>query len=257
MCVSLVLKEPFEPALQIFDAKGEHNVYELALKDALDAPEEGVAVFCKGIAAVNSSHPSIVVGTSLGKLLVIGKEKAVKATPTPEFDLLETLREHKEAAITCVESSKTGALVVSSDDSGLLLAHNVDDNYDVVHRVESDAGYPVTTMSFVLDKWLVCGYLTGLMRIYRTDTFHLHAEVAAHSRAITAFDVLEGRLASVGEDTFLNVWELSGGKGGGHVRLVSSHSVQNDLLVGVAFTGAKSVITAAYDTSHLKLWVPE
>lgn len=214
-------------------------------------------MFCRGIAAINSSQPSVVVGTSVGKLLVIGKEKASKAATTPEFDLLETLREHKDAAITCVEASSS--LLASSDDSGLLLVRNPDDNFDVVHRVESDAGYPITAMRFVRDKWLVCGYLTGILRVYAADSLQLRAEVAAHSRAVTALDAWDNHVASVGEDAFLNVWELTGSKngGGGHVRLVSSHAVPNDLLTGVAFAASKSVVTAAYDTSHLKLWVPE
>ncbi|TYZ63126.1 hypothetical protein PybrP1_008209 [[Pythium] brassicae (nom. inval.)] len=250
---ALVIVVASGTGVQIFDAKGEQSLYELGLKDALDTPEEGTAVFCRGIAAINSRQPSLVVGTSVGKLLVIGKEKAAKATAAPEFDLLETLREHTNAAITGVEASPAGALLATSDDSGLLLVRRPDDNFDVAHRVESDAGYPITAMRFVLDKWLVCGYLTGALRVYAADTLQLHAEVAAHSRAITALDALEGYVASVGEDTFLNIWELAGG----HVRLASSHAVPNDLLAGVAFAAPRSVITAAYDTSHLKLWVPE
>lgn len=186
---------------------------------------------------------------------MLGKEKSSKATTTQEFDLLETLSEHKES-ISCIESSRDCALVASGDDSGLVLVHNPDDNFEVLHRIESSES--VTSMRFALEHWLVCGYLTGSMRIYKKDSsFQLHAEVAAHTRAVTAIDVLENHVVSVSEDTFLNVWELSSSKTSGRVRLVSSHCVPNDLLAGVAFAGAKSILTATYDTSHLKLWVPE
>lgn len=185
---------------------------------------------------------------------MLGKEKSSKATTTQEFDLLETLSEHKES-ISCIESSRNGALVASGDSSGLVLVYNPDDKFEVLHRIESSE--PVTTMRFVLEDWLVCGYLTGGMRIYKKDSFQLHAEVAAHTRAITAIDVFENHVVSVSEDTFLNVWELSSSKASGHVRLVSSHCVPNDLFTGVAFAGTKSILTATYDTSHLKLWVPE
>lgn len=204
-----------------------------------------------------------MVGTSLGKVLVIGKDKSAKAGAVHEFDLLETLCEHKDAAIACIESSTAAgtshgsALVASSDDSGLLLVRNPDDNFDVVHRIESDDGYPITAMCFALEHWLVCGYVTGKLRIYKRDAFQLHAEVAAHTRAVTALDAFEHHVASVSEDTFLNVWELASSKASGRVRLASSHTVPNDLLTGVAFAGAKSIVTAAYDTNHLKLWVPE
>lgn len=185
---------------------------------------------------------------------MLGKEKSSKATTTQEFDLLETLGEHKES-ISCIESSRNGALVASGDDSGLVLVYNPDDNFEVLHRIESSES--VTTMRFALEHWLVCGYLTGGMRIYKKDSFQMHAEVAAHTRAITAIDVFENHVVSVSEDTFLNVWELSSNKASGRVRLVSSHCVPNDLITGVAFAGAKSILTATYDTSHLKLWVPE
>lgn len=203
----------------------------------------------------SSSNP----GNSLGRLLVIGKERESKASDGPEFDLLETLREHSDA-ITSVESCANGSLVASADASGAILVRNPEDNFEVVHRIAGDS-YPVSCLTFLDDKRLVSGDITGKLRVYGPQEFPLIVEVAAHSRAITALDSRDDLIVSVSEDTFMNVWVLSngGGKMGARVKLASSQQVPNDLLVGVAFatSSGKNLFTVAYDTSHLKLWVPE
>lgn len=144
-----------------------------------------------------------------------------------------------------------------SDASGTILIRHPDENFEIVHRITGHE-YPATSLRFTADNWLVVGYLTGKLRFYQKDTFRLHSEVAAHSRAITALDVNEHCIVSVAEDTFMNVWELSSAKAGAaKVKLVSSQLIPNDVLVGVTFAGGRSVITASYDTNHLKLWLPE
>ncbi|KAJ0396798.1 hypothetical protein P43SY_007694 [Pythium insidiosum] len=240
---------------QIYDAKGDKRVFELALKEHVGSVDEGTAVFCRGIAAIDSNRPAIAVGSAVGKIFVLAKEKASKATADHDFDVVEKLGEHKEA-IQSMACSAKGGLLASCDDSGTILVRNPEDAFEVVHRIPGD-NYPATSLRFTPDGALVGGYLSGLLRVFRGTDFHVHAEIAAHSRAVTAIDVSDDLVVSVGEDTFVNVWELSGKKEAPRIKLVSSHSVPNDLLTGVAFVGAKSIITAAYDTTHLKLWLPE
>ena len=184
---------------------------------------------------------------------MLGKDSSTKGGSTHEFELVKTLTGHKDA-VCAIDSASDGALVASSDDSGTILVRNVTNDFDIVHRLTGD-GYPATSLRFCHNDWLVTAYLTGKIRIFRRNSFTIHAEIAAHSRAITALDAFDSCFASVGEDTFLNVWEIS--KTGGRVKLVSSQRIANDLLSGVAFAGAKHLVTAAYDTSNLKLWVPE
>lgn len=196
------------------------------------------------------------LGTSQGKCFVVGKERSSKSASPHEFDLLETLSDHKDP-ICCIDSSKDGLLAAVSDASGTILVRHPDENFEIMHRIMGNE-YPATSLRFTADKWLVVGYLTGKLRFYHKDNFRLHSEVAAHSRAITALDVNEHCIVSVAEDTFMNVWELTTAKTGTpRVKLVSSQPIPNDMLVGVAFAGDKSVITASYDTNHLKLWLPE
>lgn len=148
--------------------------------------------------------------------------------------------------------------MASGDASGTILVRRTENKFDIAHRLPGD-GFPATSLVFLSDHRLVAGYITGTLRIFNPDNFRVVAEVAAHSRAITALDTRGPYVVSVSEDTFLNVWEIAEGSKGPSIRvkLASSLSVSNDLLVGVAFASEKNVYTATYDCANLKLWVPE
>jgi WD40 repeat protein len=191
----------------------------------------------------------------MGKVFVLGKERSSKCTSDHEFDLVETLSDHKDA-IQSADCSANGELLATSDSSGTILVRKPDDAFEIVHRIPGDA-FPATCIRFTPNNLLLGGYLTGAIRIYRKDDFRLCAEIAGHSRAVTALDVNDKYVVSVGEDTFMNVWELTASKTAPRVQLVSSQCAANDLLTGVAFGKGKTVLTAAYDTTHLKLWVPQ
>ncbi|OWZ23239.1 Dynein light chain [Phytophthora megakarya] len=240
----------------IYDSMGEETLAEIALKDIL-GDVEGDYLYCQGICSVHMKDPRLVVGTSLGKLLVIAKEEEAKSGEGSSFEVCRTLTEHDEA-ICCVESSLDGTLLASSDMSGAILIRNPGNGFEVTHRVVS-TGYPATCMTFMAENWLVAGFLTGCLRLYNPENFLLHAEIAAHTRAITALDAHNEFAVSVSEDTFMNIWEITSSKPGAkpRVKLASSQHVPNDLLTGVAFPSTNTVFTAAYDSAHLKFWSPE
>jgi WD40 repeat protein len=260
-----------ETGVEIYDDQGEHLLYSLRAKDRLELPEKGATLFCHGICSCNGEKSYVLVGrstmsglslsvqlililqigTSVGKIFVMGRETGAKG----EFEILETLQGHKEA-ISAIESTKTGSFVASGDDSGAILIRNPSDEFEILHRLTGE-GYPLTSLRFTNDGWLVSGYLTGKIRVFKKHTFQVYADIAAHSRAVTALDVHDNFVVSVGEDTFMNIWEFTGSKSALRVKLVSSQCIPNDLLVGVAFDGMKKIYTAAYDTRHLKLWIPE
>ncbi|GMF32890.1 unnamed protein product [Phytophthora fragariaefolia] len=173
------------------------------------------------------------------------------------FDVCKTLTGHDEA-ICCVESSLDGTLLASSDMSGAILIRDPGDGFEITHRIVT-SGYPATSMTFMAENWLVVGFLTGCLRLYNPENFRVHAEVAAHTRAITALDAHNEFAVSVSEDTFMNIWEISSSKPGAgpRVKLVSSQAVPNDLLTGVVFASTNTLFTATYDTAHLKFWSPE
>ncbi|KAH7491610.1 hypothetical protein KRP22_002922 [Phytophthora ramorum] len=241
--------------IQIYDSTGEESLAEIALKDIV-GDGEGDSFYCQGICSVHMKEPRLVVGTSLGRLLVIGKEEDAKSERSG-FEVCKTLSEHDEA-ICCVESSLDGMLLASSDMSGAILVRNPGEGFEVVHRI-TGSSYPATSMTFMAENWLLAGFLTGCLRLFNPENFQVHAEVAAHTRAITALDAHNEFAVSVSEDTFMNIWEISSSKPGAspRVKLVSSQAVPNDLLTGVVFASTNSLFTAAYDSAHLKFWSPE
>ncbi|KAE9044187.1 hypothetical protein PR003_g2683 [Phytophthora rubi] len=243
--------------IQIYDATGEESLSEIALRDIVGNDAEGDSLYCQGICSVHMKEPRLVVGTSIGKLLVIGKEEDAKAAEGSGFEVCKTLTGHDEP-ICCVESSLDGTLLASSDMSGAIMIRSPGDGFEVTHRIASK-GYPATSMTFMAENWLVAGFLTGCLRLYNPESFHVHAEVAAHTRAITALDAHNEFAVSVSEDTFVNIWEISSCKPGAgpRVKLVSSQAVPNDLLTGVVFASTNNLFTATYDTAHLKFWSPE
>lgn len=195
---------------------------------------------------------------------MLGTNTSAKSTSASdqEFELILTLDNNKDA-IHCLDGSRRGVLLAASDDSGSVIVRNGEDSFDVVHRIPAAGGdaFPVTSLRFTDDGLLVCAYVTGLLRIYNNGTFRLHAEIAAHTRAVTALDVCGQFIVSVSEDTFMNVWETSGSASAPRIELVSSQSVANDLLNGVVFAktdnSMKTIITSSYDTTHVKLWQQE
>ncbi|RLN98936.1 hypothetical protein BBJ28_00016545 [Nothophytophthora sp. Chile5] len=218
--------------------------------------------------------PSADVGKGTGPAATLFKiaeevtDSRSSAEPMPvlieelEHQIYDATGEESLAEIslkdTVGEGLEDGSILASSDMSGVILVHSPDEGFEVVHRIEGD-GYPATCMAFAADNWLVGGYLTGCIRLFSPDKFHLHAEIAAHTRAITALDARDDHIVSVSEDTFMNIWEILPGKAaaGPRLKLVSSQPVPNDLLTGVAFSSGNALFTATYDTAHVKLWTPE
>jgi len=97
---------------------------------------------------------------------------------------------------------------------------------------------------------VACG--PGQLKLFDAVSKELQVEVTAHARWITALAVQDttdecSHIATVGEDTVLNVWTVSAS---GEVGFAHSSSVTNKLLTGVAFHEGGIAVTA-YDSAEL------
>merc|ERR1712127_152821 len=92
-------------------------------------------------------------------------------------------------------------------------------------------------------------YGPGTYCLLDAVTLEAQAEVTAHARWITAVDVREdlGFVATVGEDTVLNVWQVDAGTG--RIGLQHTSVVTDKLLTGVVL-GHGAMVTA-YDSTDL------
>jgi len=97
---------------------------------------------------------------------------------------------------------------------------------------------------------LTVAYGPGTICLYDAASQALQVEITAHARWITGVCVREdlGQIATVGEDTALNVWQVEPTTG--EVSLRHSCIVADKLLTGVAFHTAGVAVTA-YDSDEL------
>ena len=105
---------------------------------------------------------------------------------------------------------------------------------------------------------LVCGYASGEIKLFALPEGRNVVGFCAHSRIITALMCHPSKslFVSVGEDSFLNVFEIAGEEDHYDVDLVLSSKVDNSLLTGVSFIppNYSSIVANAYDTNMLYVW---
>ena len=115
------------------------------------------------------------------------------------------LKCHASPISACASNSES--IAATADVSGLILLHDAKDQYEKLLEIKNQGSFAVTDM-VMNDKFVIASYCTGHIRFFRIETGNLATEIAAHARAITALDLLDNHLVSVGEDTFLNVWSI-------------------------------------------------
>lgn len=106
----------------------------------------------------------------------------------------------------------------------------------------------------------VVGFASGMVKIYLADSGAPVCELAAHTRQVSAVACHQGGksvFATVSDDTFMNVWEVSGNKLETiDVQLVVSSRCADLQVTGVAFGGPKmsAVVASIYDYKQILVW---
>ena len=83
-------------------------------------------------------------------------------------------------------------------------------------------------------------------------------EVSCHSRQINALSVSANAslFATAGDDTFVNVWEVTGDGDKVKVQHFLGSRISDVMMVGVTFGGAggKSIVAVPYDYAQMVVW---
>ena len=108
------------------------------------------------------------------------------------------------------------------------------------------------------DNLYVAGFANGLVKIISTQGFVI-CELGAHSRLLNALVCHPSKsvFATCSDDTFMNVYEVSGDKTEKiDVNLILGSRVNDFMLVGVAFGGEgnNSVLAVPYDFKTIIVW---
>ncbi|CEM08024.1 unnamed protein product [Vitrella brassicaformis CCMP3155] len=197
----------------------------------------------------------VIIGSSAGELIII-------RTDGDAFHSLATRKVASASPVMVVACSGEGSdqHVMSGHANGEIVWWRPEANgmYMQLPGALQHAQDTPTCMK-VLGNTLYCGFGTGHLRVYDAVRRELKIEIAAHGRWINDIDVRhDGLVASVGEDTVLNVWRCPSCDS--EVSLAHSAVVTESLLTGVAFTqrrgdtadeGAFAVCVVAYDSEVL------
>lgn len=103
------------------------------------------------------------------------------------------------------------------------------------------------------------GFINGLIKIYRCDNGVQVCELAAHSRTITGLicHPTKSVFATTGDDTMMNVWELTGNKlETMDLNLMLSSRVNDFQLTGIAWgkESHNSIVASVYDFKTILVW---
>lgn len=188
----------------------------------------------------------IVVGTSKGSLITVQSASADQYIALPESPSAGPA-----AGIADVCYSELTNTAVSAHHDGELRIWTVNPGgaYTNANVVPAFGQAPVRVAA--LGPRLLVAFGPGTFCLLDAITHELQAEVTAHARWVTAVEVREdiGFVATVGEDTVLNVWQVDAATG--RVGLQHSSVVTDKLLAGVAFPPSSGVVVTAYDSSDL------
>mmetsp|Transcript_6012 Transcript_6012/g.13269 ORF Transcript_6012/g.13269 Transcript_6012/m.13269 type:complete len:316 (-) Transcript_6012:45-992(-) len=188
----------------------------------------------------------ILIGSSKGALLVVqapAPEQMAAVAEAPPMDPPPA-----EIADLCF-SEATNAVVSAHCNGELRVWTCPTQSWENTRAIDGQgAQAPVRILP--LGARLAIAYGPGTVRLYDAIAYVVQVEITAHARWLTAMSVREdlGQIATVGEDTALNVWQVDAASG--QVSLAHSSVVVDKLLTGVTFTSAGVSITA-YDSNEL------
>lgn len=227
----------------IYNEDASAMLFHCGLTDP--SADSDVLKYHQGVCFVSPAQ-QIVIGSSKGSIT------AVQATALDQFMvLMESASQTVATAIADICYAACVNRVVTAHTSGELrywyAAQGGQYVNDVIIPVStSQAPVHVST----LGPRLAVAFGPGTICFYDAATRELQAELTAHARWITAVSVREdlGFIASVGEDTALNVWQVD--PANGQILLRHSCVVADKLLTGVAFHSSGVAVTA-YDSEEL------
>lgn len=234
---SVVVTATQEGVVLVYDGPAQHLVGE----DQSCSGERLTSVAGDGSGRV-------YVGRSSGDLLALTIEGGRLAGPGERVAL-------GTVGVWCVAAGPGGALAAGCE-NGTVHVAEVRDGSAVVVASVSTSKHPITAIC-LCGGTVVAGNSVGRLFFVDASTGALLAEAAAHTRTVTALAAHDGgeRVASVSEDTWVNVWSLPRGTVDGNLSVLLSRRIESCLLTGVAFCGedGEALAFTAYDSGTIRV----
>lgn len=221
--------------IQIHNASDQRLLLFHPLPPDPTKPDE--EVFAQGVCGIGND--TIAIGASSGRILLFRKDSG-------SFTCFSSLQGHNNPI--CDMEYCNNQLFTSDDNGCILVWSHSGDSYDLVNTFEG-AGSPCSTLA-VYNNYVIGGYGSGHIRIHDYKDGSLVAEITAHARWINAIHVnSNGLLASVSEDTIVNIWDLN------KLDLFHSLCIPNVQLCGVQFIqGSDDFAVTGYDMKDILIF---
>jgi WD40 repeat protein len=192
-----------------------------------------------------------ITTSSDGKALYIGQGTGTVLCFTGSLDAPpRVMAGGHSTGITQLAVGPNGLL--SADENGSLVSWTPDNSSS--STLHTGQGYPITSIQ-VRHGQIITGFASGHLRFFEASTGRKLAEVAAHSRSISAIDVHPTRkqVASASEDSFLSVWTLPDSTLAPYNKLTAE--LAQTLLTGVQYVGTDSnqIAVVAYDSRFVSV----
>lgn len=187
----------------------------------------------------------IVIGTSTGSVLPIQA-----AFATSLGIMAESPPSTAATAVVDLCSNAAANTVISAHDNGDLRVWNpIPGGALKEGSVVQNCGQ-VPVRICMLGIRLAVAFGAGTVCLYDALSLQRQVEISSHTKLLTAMAVREdaGIIATVSEDTFLNLWQVD--PASGIVTIVHSEPVVDKLLTGVAL-GPSGVVISAYDSDEI------
>jgi len=237
-------------SVQVWEPAESKKIFMHTLPEPTPASQEHENYSCGITVAANGAQSYLLVGTSHGGIIVFEADKYKFGTDRTLSHELHT------TPITDLcsqqETSGTGTHFASADLAGNIVVWAVA-GFQPCATFPAPTAHPCTAIKMRGTK-IYAAYSTGHIRVFDWAKNRKVCEIAAHARIINALDLHPSKdwLASVAEDTYAIVWDMTG---------VDS-KVVTPLLTGAAadclLTGTKFVddqlMAVTYDQDHLRVW---
>jgi len=225
---------------QIYNEDASAMLFYMPINDSTGSPLK----YHQGACLVPSLQ-HVVVGTSKGSLVLAQAQS---------LDQYVVMSEGQPAgpasAVTDLCFNPLSDTVVSTHHDGEMRVWMVNPAgcYENPSVLPATGQAPVRVVA--LGSRLLVAYGPGTFCLFDAISYDLQVEVTAHARWLTGLAVREelGFVATVGEDTMLNVWQVDASTG--QVGLQHSSVVTDKLLTGVCFSNT-GLVVSAYDASEL------
>lgn len=229
---------------QIYNEDATTMLFFQPISDASTDPDR--VKFHSG-ACVVPPYQQIVIGTSNGTLLPVQV-----AGENQYYALAESAPASVTTEVADVCFSAAANIVVSAHDNGDLRVWTPQPSGPYINSAYLPPSGSAPIRIEALGSQILVAYGPGTICFYDAISLVLQAELTAHARWINAVSIGAGLIASVGEDTVLNVWSVEPSTS--KISLMHSSVAADKLLTGVAIHaagGAAAVAVTAYDSDEI------